>query len=169
MLPTTTSTLSEQRSGPLTYRTYDGRRKARFLDILSLFNRIMNSKVRIAELEALRREQTRERVEFSQARNKLESTQRANIFFVKRCERSSSRFLVCESLKGQFVRIVSRVENERISKLLYTSHSFGRSTTHTANSHAPERERERERERTNLEARSAFEGSCKHLYLDNKL
>eukprot|EP00752_Nemacystus_decipiens_P010357 g9227.t1 len=54
------------RSGPLTYRTYDGRRKARFLDILSLFNRIMNSKVRIDELEALRRDQTRERVEFSQ-------------------------------------------------------------------------------------------------------
>lgn len=30
----------------------------------------MNSKVRIAELEALRREQTRERVEFSQVSNR---------------------------------------------------------------------------------------------------
>lgn len=55
------------RSGPLTYRTYDGRRKARFLDILSLFNRIINSKTRINELQELRRQQTRERVEFCQA------------------------------------------------------------------------------------------------------
>lgn len=59
------------RSGPLTYRTYDGRRRARFLDILSLFNRINNSKIRIAELEALRRKQTQERVEFRQASNLL--------------------------------------------------------------------------------------------------
>lgn len=52
----------------MTYRTYDGRRKARFLDILSLFNRINNSKIRIEELEALKRQQTHERVEFRQAR-----------------------------------------------------------------------------------------------------
>lgn len=54
--------LHADRSGPLTYRTYDGRRKARFLDILSLFNRINNSHLRIAELAALRREQTFERM-----------------------------------------------------------------------------------------------------------
>lgn len=61
----------------MTYRTYDGRRKARFLDILSLFNRIMNSKVRIAELEALRMEQTHERVEFTQVSNQ--------IYFIRAC------------------------------------------------------------------------------------
>lgn len=50
------------RAGPLTYRTYDGRRKARFLDILSLFNRINNSQLRISQLVELRRETTQERV-----------------------------------------------------------------------------------------------------------
>ena len=58
--------LNRTRSGPLTYRTYDGRRKARFLDILSLFNRINNSKLRISELETLRLQQTHERVEYRQ-------------------------------------------------------------------------------------------------------
>lgn len=55
------------RVGPLTYRTYDGRRKARYLDILSLFNRINISHLRISQLEGLRREQTKERVAFRQA------------------------------------------------------------------------------------------------------
>lgn len=59
---------TKNRSGPLTYRTYDGRRKARFLDILSLFNRINNSKLRISELETIRLQQTHERVEYRQAR-----------------------------------------------------------------------------------------------------
>lgn len=52
------------RAGPLTYRTYDGRRKARFLDILSLFNRINNSNLRISELKILARELTQERIAF---------------------------------------------------------------------------------------------------------
>lgn len=56
------------RAGPLTYRTYDGRRKARFLDILSLFNRINISHLRISELQKLRREQTHDRVEYRQVR-----------------------------------------------------------------------------------------------------
>ncbi|CAM9204617.1 unnamed protein product, partial [Discosporangium mesarthrocarpum] len=52
------------RAGPLTYRTYDGRRKARFLDILRLFNRIMNSNMRINELNKKKRDLTKERVSY---------------------------------------------------------------------------------------------------------
>lgn len=57
------------RTAPLTYRTYDRRRKARHVDTLSLFNRVKNSQVRIGQLETLKRDLLLERARHRQARH----------------------------------------------------------------------------------------------------